>query len=147
MSAFWFNKSSYRKSEAKNHVPHQSLEFSLDQMFYLKSIELTWKRTSTLFGVSRMTLYLKRKEAGILDDFSFLDISDEELEEMVSLLKKMPDIGEWLLLGALRSNGIFVQQYQLRQAIHLVDPFNMALHWHKKIKTLTVFQAPYLYGT
>lgn len=118
----------------RSHVSVDTLDFSLEQMCYLRSIGLSWTRISSLFGVSRMTLYLKRKEAGILDDFRYSTISDEELEQKIREIKQqMPDIGERMVGGVLHSNAIFVQRHRIRQAIHSVDPLNTALRWHQKI--------------
>lgn len=116
----------------------QTLEFSVEQMCYLRSIGLTWTKISSIFGVSRMTLYLKRKEAGILDDFKFSIISDDDLIAKVKEIKNlMPDIGESMLGGILRSNGICVQRHRIRKALHIVDPIKIALRWHDKVKRRT----------
>lgn len=104
-------------------------------MCFLRSIGLSWTRISAIFGVSRMTLYLKRKEAGILDDFKYSPISDEELERKVQDIKvQMPDIGEKMISGVLRSNGICVQRHRIRKAIHSIDPIKTALRWHEKVQ-------------
>ena len=116
----------------------QTLEFSVEQMCYLRSIGLTWTKISSIFGVSRMTPYLKRKEAGILDDFNFSIISDDDLIAKVKEIKNlMPDIGESMLGGILRSNGICVQRHRIRKALHIVDPIKIALRWHDKVKCRT----------
>lgn len=113
----------------------KTLQFSVEQMCFLRSIGLSWTRISAIFGVSRMTLYLKRKEAGILDDFKYSPISDEELERKVQDIKvQMPDIGEKMISGVLRSNGICVQRHRIRKAIHSIDPIKTALRWHEKVQ-------------
>ena len=92
-------------------------------MRYLKTIGLSWTEIASLFGVSRMYLYLKRKEDGIFDDFKY---SDEDLEQRVRDIKReMPDIGERIISGVLHAKGVCVQRHRLRSAIHSVDPVNM----------------------
>lgn len=39
-----------------------------EQVIYLRELGFTWKEVSTILGISRMTLYRKRKKAGISDD-------------------------------------------------------------------------------
>lgn len=99
----------------------------------MKTIGLSWNEIAKLFGISRILLYLKSKEAGILKHFHYSEISDEDLQDQVLEIKEeMPDIGERMIDGTLRSFGIHVQRRRLREAIHTVDPLNTALHWHKK---------------
>jgi hypothetical protein len=46
----------------------------------------------------------------------------------------MPEIGERMMLGALRSRGIVVPRHRVRQILHRVDPISIALRWHSKTK-------------
>ena len=46
----------------------------------------------------------------------------------------MPEIGERMMMGALRSRGITVQRHRVRQMLHKVDPISSALRWHSKTK-------------
>ena len=62
---------------------------------FMKSIRLTWVDISRILGVSRVTLYRRRKEAGIMDDFRYSELSDEEIEDKVIAIQQvMPEIGE-----------------------------------------------------
>lgn len=120
--------------EAIPVVKQGVLEFDLDQMCYLRMIGISWTEIASLFGISRMSLYQKRKEAGIVDDFKYTNISDDDLEHEVKDIKsEMPNVGEKIIAGVLRARNIFVQRRRIRQAIHAVDPINTALRWHKKI--------------
>ena len=106
----------------------------LDQMCLLRSLGISWTEISSIFGVSCMSLYLKRKKAGIADDFQFTEISDDELQEEIRKIKQeMPDVGEKMVSGILFAKDIHVQRRRIREAIHAVDPINTALRWHKKI--------------
>ncbi len=74
------------KREASQMVPYQALTpggpslqrdssqrgrppyiISHEQIVYLRELQFTWKDIAKLLGVSRMTLYRKRLELGILD--------------------------------------------------------------------------------
>ena len=113
----------------------KSLDFNLEQMCFLRSIGLSWTKISTIFGISRMTLYLKRRDAGIVDDFKYSNILDSDLEKKIKEIKMhMPDIGEKMVTGVLRSNGIYVQRRRIRKAIHSIDPIKTALRWHEKVR-------------
>ena len=46
----------------------------------------------------------------------------------------MPDIGEKMVTGVLRSNSIYVQRRRIRKAIHFVDPIKTALRSHAKVR-------------
>ena len=48
----------------------------------------------------------------------------------------MPDVGERLLQGALRSKGIIVQRRRVHEAVHRVDPINVALRYQPRIQRL-----------
>ena len=46
----------------------------------------------------------------------------------------MPEIGERMTMGALRSRGITVPRRRVRQMLHKVEPISAALRWYSKIK-------------
>ena len=79
-----------------------------------------------------------------LNDFKFYIISDDDLIAKVKEIKNlMPEIGESMLGGILRSNGICVQRHRIRKPLHIVDPIKIALRWHVKLNVVhTVYQDP-----
>ena len=54
------------------HHDHQRgrppFDVDTEQIVCLREIGFTWKEVSTMLGISRMTLYRKRKQAGIVDE-------------------------------------------------------------------------------
>lgn len=65
----------------------------------------------------------------------FSDLSDEALECVILDIKEsMPEIGERMTMGALRSRGIIVPRHRVRQILHKVDPISTALRWNSKTK-------------
>ena len=46
-----------------------------EQIIYLREIGFTWKEVSTMLGISRMTLYRRRKQAGITDNNRYFNIT------------------------------------------------------------------------
>lgn len=107
----------------------------IDQVCELRSIGFKWIQISRMLGVSRTTLYRKRREAGISDTFNFSSISFENLKgKVVEIKNRLEGCGERMIMGCLKSQGIFVQRSRLRQAIHEVDPFETTLRWCPQIK-------------
>ena len=76
-----------------------------------------------------MTIYRRRQEFGLLDEPVPI-ITDRELEEIVQHLQtELPNMGESLVWGRLRSMGHYVTRARLRQAIRNTDPLSAALRW------------------
>lgn len=72
------------------------------------------------------------KEAGY--DFSidgrFMEISDDSLNQEVKVTKKtFPACGARMVIGCLRSKGIFVPRHCVREIIRVHDPIAVLLHW------------------
>ena len=73
-----------------------------------------------------------------MNDFKYSTISDTDLEAKVQEIKNlMPDIGESMLGGILRSNGVCVQRHRIRKALHSIEPIKVALRWNSQIKRHT----------
>lgn len=99
------------------------------QVEYLRSLQFSWTEIASIVGVSRMTLYRRRHNWGLLGR-GFFDISDEDFEALVVSIKaEMPDVGERMLLGALVARGVKVSRERLRLTVQKVDPINTALRW------------------
>ena len=63
----------------------------------------------------------------------FSDITNEDLEHIILDVKgSMPEVGERLTMGVLRSRGIIVPRHRVHQILHKVDPISTALWWHSK---------------
>lgn len=69
----------------------------------------TWTEIASLLGVSRMTIYRRRHEFGMLQDVR--EIRGARLHEVVREMRtELPDIGEVMMLGRLRSLGFRVSR-------------------------------------
>ena len=107
---------------------NEPIDMDIDQICHLRRIGLTWVAISTLMGISRTTLYRRRKEAGIIGDIKFTNISDDDLQQkIVEVCLSLPDSGERMVMGALRSCGIVVPRLRLRKALHSIDPISSSL--------------------
>lgn len=59
---------------------------------------------------------------------TYSDISDARLCEIIGeVLQVMPNAGETYVIGSLRSRGMCVQRWRIREAIFTVDPGSRAL--------------------
>ena len=79
-----------------------------------------------------MTIYRRRAEYGLIFDSStsVSDVSDVDLAQILQdLRREMPEIGESMVWGRLRSMGLQVTRERVRQAIRRTDPLNTALRW------------------
>ncbi len=113
-----------------------------EQLLYLRSASFSWSSISTLLGVSRMTLYRRRVECGMLAEPSNTKTDDELTEVLQDLKREMPYIGEVVVLGALRSMGISVTRSQCRRCIRIVDPINSALRWQGSLHRRRPYSVP-----
>ena len=58
-------------------------------------------------------------------------MSDDELRHFIQELRtQLPDVGETLVIGRLRSLGYHIARERVRQCIRSTDPLNAALRWH-----------------
>ena len=98
------------------------LEISRDQLEYLVSLSFNWTQIAAILGVSRMTVYRRRQEFGMLDE-PRTNISDGELLVFVEDVRRSePESGEVIVMGELLSHGYRVTRHRVRHAIQLTDP-------------------------
>lgn len=101
-------------------------DIKADQLEYLRSLSFSWTEISAMLGISRMTLYRRRIEYGMLRDGRSIDY-----DELLVLLREMrvdfPDMGEIMVRGRLRALGFNVTHQKIRNAIRETDPINSAL--------------------
>ena len=110
-----------------------------EQLEFLRDMQLSWTEIARLFGISRMTLYSRRVELGLTENYSF--ISDSDLVGAVSSIKgNMPHAGERMIQGILHSRGIRIQRWRVRDTIHEVDPINTPLRWKPRFPVNIIVQ-------
>ena len=91
-------------------------------------MHFSWSQIAEILGVSRSTLYRRIEEEGLSRDLTYTNITDAELDLQIEAIKKLhPNDGERLMIGHLRSIGIFVPGSRIRASIHRVDPVNTAI--------------------
>ena len=79
-----------------------------------------------MLGVSRMTVYRRRQEFGLLDVGE--RISNADLRSLLMEMRTdQPDMGEVLVWGRIRAMGFTVTRARVRHGIRETDPLNVAL--------------------
>ena len=100
----------------------------------LHEIHGVWRIVAKESGVSYRTILRRRQQYGLPvtntegPRESYSNISHEELcEHIRDVLGMVPNGGETIVIGALRSRGLRVQRWRVRNAIQIVDPISRAL--------------------
>ena len=126
ISALWWNY--YHELLRANSISAKDVH-SIWSLEYLNSLGFTWTEMSVLLGVSRMTIYRRRRDYGMLDD-SVHPISDRELRDILRNMRlQHPNYGETMAMGHIRSLGYRISRARLRASIHDTDSIQAALRW------------------
>ena len=113
-------------------VGRPRLAVNLVQVEFLRSWRFSWTRIAFTLCISRTTLWRRLKEAGydFGTDGRFSDISEDSLKEEILVIKdNFPACGERMVIGCLRSKGIFVPRHRVRDIIREHDPVAVLLRW------------------
>ncbi len=87
----------------------------------LRDTGLSWKAIARCLNISTTTLSRRREEFGMNETHT--DICDAALHTIVaSLLSETPNAGEVYITGGLRSQGVHVQRWRIRNALNELDP-------------------------
>ena len=98
------------------------------QIRFLRELKFSWKSIANIVGVSRTTLFERRRELQLDDNFLF--ISDEQLTCIIKVVKdELPNIGERVILNSRIINVL----RRVRETIHRVDLINVSLCWSEKL--------------
>ena len=87
-----------------------------EQLLYLSSMSFIWSDISIMLGVSRMTIYRRRLQYGLMENPRNV-FTEAQLHALVQEIKHgQPELGEVMIMGRIRSMGY---SDRLRQAIRL----------------------------
>lgn len=102
-------------------------QISKEQLQYLRSLSFSWTPIADMLMVSRMTVYRRRVEFGLLVEPQSSN-TDQELTRIVwQLSVQHPQVGQSFICGQLRSLGYRVTRERVRRSIHSCDPLNSTL--------------------
>lgn len=108
------------------HRGRPRFDVSANQLEYLASLSFSWSAIANMLGVSRMTLYRRRVQFGMLQRGRTVR-NDELLMLLRTMRSEYPHMGEVMVLGRLRALGYSVCRERVRMAIRQTDPINTAL--------------------
>ena len=113
-----------------------------DQLEYLSSLSFSWSQIGQLLGVSRMTIYRRRVEFGLLVEPTEPISNTDLLSTVHSMRSEFPEMGECMVWGQLRSMGIQVTRQRVRNALREIDPLNTALRWRGGLAKRRAYSVP-----
>ena len=121
---------SVQSREEEGYGPGRPKVFiRIEQVEFLRDLRFTWTQIAKLFGISRRTLFDIRAQHGLVGS-DFTDITDQELDAAIAEVKRsMPNIGQSMMKGVLRAQGIHVPLLRIRQSVLRLDPVNTAMRW------------------
>ena len=100
-----------------------------DQLEYLRSLSFSWTDITSLLVVSRMTVYRRRAECGLLEEQRDT-LTDTELDTLITDLRRdLPYSGQTVILGYLRSLGQYTTRARFRESMRRTDPLNTVQRW------------------
>ncbi|KAK6492728.1 hypothetical protein HHUSO_G2116, partial [Huso huso] len=89
----------------------------------LSDLGFSWTSIARLLSVGTRTIYRQRQRLGLLTYSSFSNISDSELDNLIlEIRRSTPNAGETYISGSIRSRNIRVQQWRIRERLHIIDP-------------------------
>ena len=113
--------------EHEKRVERPTIEIDIDEVEFLRALQLTWTKMAEIMGISRRTLYRRLKEEDILENLKFSDICDADLDELlIDIKREHPNDGEILIRGHLAARNVRIQRSRLQAAIHRIDPVSTA---------------------
>ena len=113
-----------------------------EQLLYLSSLSFSWSDIAMMLGVSRMTIYRRRVQYGLVQDPASVP-TDIQLRTIVREIKHgQPELGEVMVMGRVRSMGYKVTRDRLRQAIRQMDPLHTALRWRGGLTSRRPYSVP-----
>lgn len=98
------------------------------------NLGLNWQGIASLFGIDRRTLFRHRERLGI-PSRDYTTLSNERLMSIVrQILANTPNAGETYVRGSLRSRGLRVQRWRVRQVLQEIDPIGRCLRRSQAIR-------------
>ncbi|XP_044171565.1 uncharacterized protein LOC122955897 [Acropora millepora] len=108
---------------------------SAEQLQFLRDLHFSWTKIAKILGLSRKTINRRRQELGMSLELSWSRISDNELKQIMCDIQTLtPGIGQTRMLGALRSRGLKIQRWRVRQCLREIDPVGTVLRWRQVVQ-------------
>ena len=107
-------------------------EITCAQLDYLRSLPFSWTEIAHLLGVSRITVYHRRVEYGLMEEPSNT-LTDDDIDKVLRELRvELPELGETMAAGCVWSLGYRIPRQQLWEGLQRIEPLSDALTWSTK---------------
>jgi len=88
--------------------------------------EMNWRSIATCLGIPDQTIYSRRIEFGLENNFT--EITDKELDRQIQqTLNLTPYGGETYVRGSLKHKGINIQRFRIRESLLRIDGIGRAV--------------------
>ena len=125
-------------------VGRPKLNITQEQLEHLLVLGFSGPSIADLLGVSLSTVRRRMSEYRLSIRSLYSVISDQELDKIVSEVKKeFPNCGYRLMKGHLLHRGYRVTQAQIRESLHRVDPEGIAIRWSSVSSSFTIIFMAY----
>lgn len=105
------------------------------QIESLREIGFSWTKIAALIGVSRVTLYRRRRELEIGEQHDYSEITDAQLDVVIqSIVQNSPNSGQVMMRGALLGRGLRIQRRRIRESMLRVDPVGIECRRRLRMK-------------
>ncbi|XP_034544131.1 uncharacterized protein LOC117816121 [Notolabrus celidotus] len=95
---------------------------------------MNWQCIATCLGVSCRTLYRHRQRLGV-EPLAYATLSNDNLNRLVGeILQSTRNAGERYVHGSLRSRGLRIQRWRVRQSLQEVDPIGRSFRRRHAIR-------------
>ena len=133
LAVFGFNVPSLDQTKKPGRPKYVISEGTL---IYFRDLGFKWKDIAAMLLVSRWTISRRVEELDLKDVTGYSEISDVELDKIISDFKKHHGIatGRSLVIGHLKSLGFRIQKDRITKALVRVDPVNSSIRWASIIR-------------
>ena len=116
------------------HQGKPQYSISVEQISHLVSLGMNWQSIATSLGVSCRTLYRHRHRLGI-QPLTYATLSNDNLNRVVGeILQSTKNAGERYVHGSLRSRGLRIQRWRVRQSLQEIDPIGRSFRRRHAIR-------------
>lgn len=116
------------------HQGRPRYSISREQISHLVSLGMNWQSIATCLGVSCRTLYRHRQQLAI-PPLTYTALSNDNLTRVVGeILQSTTNAGERYVHGSLRSRGLRIQRWRVRQSLREIDPIGRSLRRRHTIR-------------
>lgn len=117
-----------------NYPGRPRYSITSEQISHCVLMGMNWRRIASCFGISRRTLYRHRQYLGA-QVLQYNVFTNQELNQIVTdVIQSTPNAGEAYVIGSLRSRGIRIQRWRIRQSLHEVDPIGRSIRRRHAIR-------------